>query len=296
MSRPDPIEESSLAILEKAAAISGIDPARAELVRAGSNTIYRVGDIIGRVGKTGTTDAAERELRISQWLNASGLPTVHVADVANPLAVVDDRPVTWWQRIPDHRAATTTELATALRQLHALAPPTTFVLPEHEPFSGLRRAITSIGRLDTEDRAWLLDHHDELWKQYSRLEPPARKTVIHGDAWQGNLVVPVGGRPILVDLDRVSLSRPGWDLIQIAADHTDFDRLSEADYLAFVDAYGADVTTDPAFRLLADSQELRWTVFALSRSEASEGAAGEVRHRIACLRGEIDRPWRWNAL
>ncbi|MEV6659096.1 phosphotransferase family protein [Nocardia fluminea] len=296
MSSPEPIEASSLGILKKAAAISGIDPTRAELVRAGSNTIYRVDDIIGRVGKPGTTGAAERELRISQWLNASGLPTVHVADVVNPLAVVDDRPITWWQRIPEHRAATPAQLATMLRQLHALASPTTFVLPEHEPFAGLRRVITSTGCLAAEDRAWLLDHHDGLWKQYFELGPPTRKTVIHGDAWQGNLVVPVGGRPIIVDLDRVSLGRPEWDLIQIAADHTDFDRLSEADYLAFVDAYGADVTTDPAFRLLADIQELRWTVFALSRSEASESAAVQVRHRLACLRGEIDRPWRWDAL
>lgn len=296
MSSPEPIEASSLAILEQAAAISGIDPTRAELVRAGSNTIYRVGDIIGRVGKTGTTDAAERELRISQWLNASGLPTVHIADVAIPLAVVDDRPITWWQRIPAHRAATPAELATTLHQLHALAPPTTFVLPEYEPFAGLRRAITSTGRLAAEDRAWLLDHHDRLCDQHFELGPPARKSVIHGDAWQGNLVVPFGGSPIIIDLERVSLSRPEWDLIPIAADHTDFDRLSEADYLAFVEAYGADITTNPAFRLLADIQELRWTVFALSRSATSENAEGQVRHRLACLRGEIGRPWRWDAL
>lgn len=92
------------------------------------------------------------------------------------------------------------------------------------------------------------------------------------------------------------MSRPEWDLIQIASDQTDFDRLSEADYLAFVDAYAADVTTHPAFRLLADIHELRWTVFALSRSGTNESAAGQVRHRLACIRGEFARPWRWDAL
>ncbi|MFD3707425.1 phosphotransferase family protein [Nocardia sp. NPDC058658] len=296
MSGPEPADANSLDILEQAAAISGIELRDPQLIRAGSNTIYRVGDIIGRIGKGGTTDAAVRELRISQWLNDSGLPTVRVADVANPLAVVDDRPITWWQRIPAHRAATPAELASRLRQLHALAPPTTFVLPDHEPFAGLRRAITSTGRLDVEDRVWLLGHHDRLCNQYFELGRPRRETVIHGDAWQGNVVVPFGGGPIIVDLDRVSLGRPEWDLIQVAADRTDFDRLSESDYLAFVDAYGDDVTMDFAFRLLADIQELRWTVFALSQSTVSASAAGEVRHRLACLRGEIVRPWRWNAL
>ncbi|MFE3321984.1 phosphotransferase family protein [Nocardia sp. NPDC059195] len=296
MSSPEPTDANSRDILEKAAAISGIELRNPQLIRAGSNTIYRVGDIIGRIGKDGTTDAAVRELRISQWLNDSGIPAVRVADVTKPIAVVDGRPITWWQRIPAHHAATPAELASTLRQLHALAPPTTFVLPEHEPFAGLRRAITSTGRLDAEDRVWLLGHHDRLCNQYLELGRPRRKTVIHGDAWQGNVVVPFGGSPIIVDLDRVSLGRPEWDLIQVAADRTDFDRLSESDYLAFVDAYGDDVSMDFAFRLLADIQELRWTVFALSQSTVSASAAGEVRHRVACLQGEIVRPWRWNAL
>lgn len=296
MSTPEPSVEGSRAILERAATISSIDPSRAELIRAGSNTIYRLGDIIGRVGKAGSTDAAERELRISQWLNLSGLPTVRVADVATPIVVVNDQPVTWWKRIPAHRAATTAELATTLRHIHALAPPTAFVLPEHEPFAGLHRVISSAGGLSVEDRTWLLDYLEMLSNQYSELGVPARKTVIHGDAWQGNLVVPLGETPIVVDLDRFSLGRPEWDLIQVAADHTDFDRLSDDDYQAFVDAYGTDITTDPVFRLLADIQELRWTVFALSRSASSESAASQVRHRLACLRGEVARPWRWDAL
>ncbi|WP_131817139.1 hypothetical protein [Nocardia salmonicida] len=64
---------------------------------------------------------------------------------------------------------------------------------------------------------------------------------------------------MIVDLERVSLGRPEWDLIQFAADRIDFDRLSESDYLAFVDAHGDDVTMDFAFRMLADIQELQWT-------------------------------------
>ncbi|MEV0437014.1 phosphotransferase [Nocardia sp. NPDC050413] len=296
MNTSEAAELGARAILEQAAARSGVDPTHAELVRAGSNSIFVVDDLVGRVGKVGSADSAMRELRISRWLNASGLPTVRVADVPTPIVVVNDRPVTWWERIPAHRAASTTELAIVLRRLHALATPTTFTLPEHEPLAGLRGVITSADELGDNDRAWLLEHLDTLSSGYLALGEPVQRKVIHGDAWQGNVVVPLDGVPIVVDLDRVSLGRPAWDLVQVAADRTDFDRLSEADYRSFVDAYGADVTADPAFRLLADIQELRWVVFALSQSSSSENAANQVRHRLACLRGEVARPWHWDAL
>ncbi|WP_245558243.1 phosphotransferase family protein [Nocardia thailandica] len=283
-------------ILEEAAAVNGIDSVRAELLRAGSNSIYLVDELVGRVGKVGSVESATRELRISQWLNASGLPTVRVAEVAHPITVIEERPVTWWERIPAHRAATTTELAAVLRRLHALAPPTVFTLPQHDPLAGLHGAITDAAALGDNDREWLIEHLDTLSSRYRALAEPVQRRVIHGDAWQGNVVVPHDGIPIVVDLERVSLGRPAWDLIQVAADRTDFDRLSEGDYRSFVDTYGADVTTDPAFRLLADLQELRWVVFALSQSSSSDNAAYQVRHRLACLRGDIARPWHWDAL
>ncbi len=62
------------------------------------------------------------------------------------------------------------------------------------------------------------------------------------------------------------------------------------------DAYGGhDVTVAPGFRVLADLQELRWTNFVMGKSESNEAAGREVRHRIACLRGEVLRPWTWTA-
>lgn len=124
-----------------------------------------------------------------------------------------------------------------------------------------------------------------------------RTSVIHGDAWQGNLVVPRTGPPIFLDLDKVSLGRPEWDLVQLAVDHTDFNRLDTDDYHAFVTAYGGhDMTTTPEFRIYADIQELRWASFALSLAHHRPAARTEVAHRVACLRGRIPKPWRWEAL
>lgn len=89
---------------------------------------------------------------------------------------------------------------------------------------------------------------------------------------------------------------PDWDLIPVAVDYMDFARLSSADYYDFVAAYGGhDVTSTSAFRVLADIQELRWVVFVLGKAADSVDAARETRHRVACLRGEVPRPWTWTA-
>jgi hypothetical protein len=61
-----------------------------------------------------------------------------------------------------------------------------------------------------------------------------------------------------------------------------------------VSAYGLDVTATPEYRLLADIQELRWTAYVIGKAAHDDAAAGEVAHRLACLRGEIPRPWTWN--
>jgi hypothetical protein len=84
--------------------------------------------------------------------------------------------------------------------------------------------------------------------------------------------------------------------VPIAVDFADFARLTSTEYSSFVSAYGADVTGEPAFRLYADVQELRWLCFALSKAAVSKAAAAEAQHRIACLRGDVPRPWRWTAL
>ena len=85
--------------------------------------------------------------------------------------------------------------------------------------------------------------------------------------------------------------------MQTAVDHTDFARLDASVYAAFVTAYGGyDVTDLAAYRVLADIQELRWVGFALSKSPTSTAAANELRHRIACIKGEVPRPWTWTAL
>jgi hypothetical protein len=111
------------------------------------------------------------------------------------------------------------------------------------------------------------------------------------------VAVPDDGGAILLDLEHVALGPHEWDLIAVAVDQTDFRRIGVAEYRSFVDAYGGyDVTTWPGYRTLADTLELRWVCFALGKASRDKAAADEARHRIACLRQEIPRPWTWTAL
>ncbi|SUA72874.1 Aminoglycoside phosphotransferase [Nocardia otitidiscaviarum] len=286
-------------ILARAAQIAALDMTGSSVIRDGSHAIYQLpGQVVARIGRPGTADDAARELAVSRWLNASGVNTVEpVPNLPQPI-VVDGRPVTWWRLVPNHRTSTPPELGVTLRALHALPVPSEPALPEYDPFVGLRERLAAASTIDHDDRAWLLRHHDDLQARYSRDQSQQTPHVIHGDAWQGNLVVTIdSGVPTLLDLDKVSTGHPDWDLIQIAVDHTDFHRISDNDYRLFVDAYGGyDVTASPRFRLLADIQELRWVGFALDRADTSSEARQQAHHRIACLRGTIPKPWIWAAL
>lgn len=85
-------------------------------------------------------------------------------------------------------------------------------------------------------------------------------------------------------------------MVQIAVDHVDFARVGDDAYRAFVAGYGGrDITATVNFRGMADIQELRWLGFVLSKVRTRQGAAAEARHRVACLRGRVDRPWTWAA-
>lgn len=288
---------SSAAILAEAACAAGLDTTGAALIRDGANVLYELpGGRVARIGPAGALATAERELGVARWLTDETVPVVRpLDDVAQPV-VVHDRPVTWWEQISGHRHGTTAELGALLRRLHALAPTNAPELAPYDPFVGLAERITAATHLAEEDRHWLDQRLSRLWADFTDLRPNLTTRVIHGDAWQGNVAVPSRGGPLLLDLEHVSLGDPDWDLIPIAVDYVDFARLDTEDYQAFVNACGGrDVTTTTKFRTLADIQELRWVCFVLTKASGSETAARETQHRIACLRGDLRRPWTWTA-
>src|SRR5699024_2049482 len=156
--------------------------------------------------------------------------------------------------------------------------------------------IVAATHINHDDQKWLSERLGRLRDEYNRTQPTHTNRLVHGDAWQGNVAVPAYSAPLLLDLEHFSHGDPDWDLIPIAVDHTDFARLTADEYHAFIDSYGGhDVTTTPKFRLMADIQELRWVCFALGKAADSPTAERETEHRIACLRGDMPRPWAWTA-
>lgn len=286
-------------VLRAAARTAGLDSFNVELIRDGSHAMYKLGrNIVARVGSPGTDSAAVREVQVSRWLAEHGMSvTQAIPDIPQPV-VIDGRPVTWWDLLPEHRAATPAELGSVLRELHNITDvPREFDLPEFEPFAGLDHRLRDIRGLDADDRAWLVAQLAELRGRYDQLGASGSSNrIIHGDAWQGNVAVLASGRPVLLDLESVSLGRPDWDLVPLAVDYTDFARLSDRGYDSFVRAYGGhDVRNSPEFRTLADIREFRWVCFVVSKLNVRADAEKEAHHRIACLRGEIPRPWSWTA-
>lgn len=290
-------QTSSADILAAAARAAGFDTADATLIRDGANVLYQLpGERVARIGPPGARATAEREVVVARWLASAGIPTVQPLDDAAQPTLVANRPVTWWEHVPDHRHGTTAELGALLRELHNLRAPSSLTLPSFDPFVGLAERIAAATHLSRDDRDWLSQRRAQLHVEYHQTRPSQSRRVIHGDAWQGNVVVTTDRQPRLLDLEHVSHGDPDWDLIPIAVDHTDFARLTIDDYWAFVDAYGGnDVTAASDFRLLADIQELRWVCFVLAKATRTPAAVHETEHRIACLRGDVSRPWTWTA-
>lgn len=289
-------DSSGRALLDAAGDLAGVRTDGAELIRDGSNLLYRLpDDVVARVGQAGREATARREAAVARWLAEAGVPAIRPAAVVDQPTVVDDRPVTWWELLPQHRSATPAELGRVLRSLHALPIPDALGLPELDPFEGLAGRIENAEVLDADDRTWLDQHLDRLRTAYASLPPGLPRSVLHGDSWQGNLMVPDDGTPVLLDFEHVSIGRPEWDLVPLAADFVDFARIDEAEYRSFADAYGSDVTTWGGFRVLADIVELRWTCFVLGKADGEPDAERELRHRLACLRGDVGKPWSWSA-
>ncbi|SDU67274.1 phosphotransferase [Amycolatopsis keratiniphila] len=270
----------------------------AELLRDGNNVMYYLrGGIVARIGAPGSRDTALREVAVSRWLETAGIPaTQAIADLPQNV-LVDDRPITWWKLLPPHRPATPKDLGGALRRLHHLDAPKNLHLPEHDPFSGIRDRVRQATWMSDDDQAWLLAHENTLTDAYDSVSTPLDRGVIHGDAWQGNVAVLDDDTTVLLDLEAVSHGYRAWDLIQIAVDVTDFERISPETYCEFVASYGGyDLTTSSDFRTFADIQVLRWLAFALSKAADDPAAMRECRHRLSCVRGDIPRPWKWTAL
>lgn len=281
-------------ILTEASITAGLNAQGARLLRDGENALYRLPNgVIARISQPGQQQAARREVAISRWLNASGIPAVvAIPDTQQPVDI-GERSVTFWEELPEHRQGTPAQVAGALRRLHDLPIPEGVPLQPLDPFVRLAQRIQS-APIAEHHRRWLGAQASTLSEQWAALTPRLTARVVHGDAWAGNVVSTADGRVILLDLERCSIGPPEWDLVSTAVKHTTYGGISRHEYDEFARTYGRDVTDWVHFNLLRDIRELRMTTYIAQQAARDDRLHREATLRIACLRGQHGaRPWPW---
>ena len=292
MGVPD-FEEDARRALAHATVLATIPDTEWLTVRIGERGVFRRGDVVAKVARSRSRfPHAKREVLVARWLGASGVP------VERPLASEqpDERvalPVTFWHAV-DGDWTTPDRLAEVLQVMHKLTPPDDLDLPGLNPFPRMRQRLDGTASLDASQRTQL----EALVDRFEPLLPVALaashrpNVVLHGDANIGNILVQANGDLAMLDLEGVCVGASAWDLM-ITAVYRDLGWHTDADYAAFCDAIGCDVTQDPAWPTLKAVQELRMTCWLAQKAASDPLVAQEFAGRVADL-GDPQRPRRWH--
>ncbi|MGW1054206.1 phosphotransferase, partial [Streptomyces sp. NPDC002521] len=176
--------ETAEAVLREACQGAGLDPANAELLRLGSNAVYRLSKapVIVRIARDpDSLPEMERAVRVARWLAEQDFPATRVLPGVRQPQVVGSRVVTYWESAQDREEyATVTELADLLRRLHWLEEPQSLGLPYYDPMSKVWASLGELNGVADDDRAFLEERAGKLGKEYDRLDFVLPFGMIHG--------------------------------------------------------------------------------------------------------------------
>ncbi|PXY35180.1 aminoglycoside phosphotransferase [Prauserella coralliicola] len=280
--------------LAAACEVVGLDSAGAELIRLGSNAVFRLAEpVIVRIARdAGQLEGARKQVAVARWLESEQFPATRALSVEQPVEL-QEHAVTYWASVSEaEEYASLWQVGDLIRRLHNLRAPDALELPEARPFTKLDNQLGTLHNLDVQDAAFLHHRIEELQERYGRLEFALDAGVIHGDANVGNVILDRNGAPVLIDLDNFSLGPREWDLVQTALFYERFGWHTADEYRSFVDAYGFDIMEWPGYPVLADYREVSMTLWLCGKAGADERAAAEVRKRVQTLRtGGSRREW-----
>ncbi|NRQ32118.1 phosphotransferase [Nonomuraea sp. NN258] len=229
-------------------------------------------------------DRAQTTVRMARWLENIGFPAVRLlAGVERPV-VAGGCLATFWQFIPQpDRQPEPTLLVPLLAELHELIPP--FSVPRWSPVADARRRLSNSA--DLASAQFLSQWCDRLDGQLSQVRYELPASLIHGDAWVGNLLWSDRG-VVLSDLDQVCFGPREWDLVPTVVNAM---RFGEPSYESFLRAYGHDVTAWPGFPVLREARELTMLTGVLPALASSPSISAEFERRMADLREEASGLW-----
>jgi hypothetical protein len=261
---------AALRALQLACEQTGLNWSGATLLGpVGDNGVFRLPleRVVARVAWGMTALAmVERELRVAEWLAEQGLPAVRPSAVVVDQPVLSDgRVVTFWEEIPALQQGRPADIGAMLRHLHAFPAPPDGMLPMFDPFYRQDSHIRDATGLHERDQRFLLDLLEELRAAYDALPFVYAPRAIHGDPHRKNLVRSADNRTVMLDLERFSIGPIEWDLVVVANYHV-VGWYTAAEYAAFVEAYGADITQWEGFATLAKMRQLRMTTWLAGRT------------------------------
>ncbi|MHA6793768.1 phosphotransferase family protein [Pseudonocardia bannensis] len=287
-------QDDSGALLHAAAQKVQLQDEPAELIRYGSNAVFRLPNrVIARVSRPGAqAGSVERQVAVARWLEELDYPATQVVDVEQPV-VVGDRLVTFWKSVSDDEAyAGLADVAALIWRLHELDPPASIELPRLRPFGSPEAPLPSFPGLDEDDAAFLQERYRWAREAFEELPFALPRGVIHGDANVGNVILDRDRRPVLIDLDSFAVGPREWDLIQTALFYNRLGWHTREEYEAFVEVYGYDLLLWEGYEQLADIREIAMTAWLSRQAAESERSAAEAAKRIVAIRtGASRRDW-----
>lgn len=291
--------ETAGTALREACAAAGLDAAGADLLRLGSNAVYRLpsAHVIVRIARdVDAATAMDRAVAVARWLESENFPATRVLSGVEQPLTAGGRVVTFWESAQEREEyATVTELADLLRRLHWLEEPESLHLSYFDPVGKLWSSLRAMRGVSAEDATFLEQRVTRLAKEYGELDFVLPFGMIHGDANIGNILRHRDGQAILIDLDGFTLAPREWDLIQTALFYDRFGWHSRAEYDSFVHHYGFDLMNWPGYQVLADIRELMMVLWVGQQVSGSEKSAAEFARRVETLRTDGSRK-EWGPL
>jgi aminoglycoside phosphotransferase (APT) family kinase protein len=287
--------------LEQACAERGLSSAGARLIHRYSNAVYHLPDeqAVARV-TSGSLPHARLAHELTTWLiQHHDVPaTAPLAD-APPVRAGDGSVVSFWTYYPQPEGRdppTSVHLARILRRLHAVddAP---WEIPAWQPLTSLSAALAdpaASSSLTGDERQWLVGYVAEVRAQVLALDSPLGRSLIHGDAWAGNLLWDTTdvGRAVIGDWDRSSYGPPEIDLIPTW--HAAI-RYGRGDEWArdFARVYGYDLLRWDGFPVLFAMRDLVQLTGPLLRAGERPEFRAALHERLDAIRMRDSRAvWR----
>jgi aminoglycoside phosphotransferase (APT) family kinase protein len=291
---PEFTEVTASAALKLACQSAGLPSDPLELIRLGSNAVFRLdGSVIARVAPTtGLLANARKQIDVARWLDSVAYPVTRAVDVPQPV-LAGDRVVTFWESVNEETVyAPLADVAELIRRLHQLDEPSDLELPPLRPFGCVDGPLPDFPGLSAADARFLCERVEWARTEFDELPFVLAQGVIHGDANVGNVICRPSGEAVLIDLDGFARGPREWDLIQTAMFFDRFGWHTEVEYRSFVDVYGFDLMTWSGYESLADMREVAMTTWLAKRASVSERSAIESVKRIEAIRtGSSRRDW-----